>query len=433
MEPDKPVIGLLGIGFGPSNLALAIAVAEAESGSVNGAPGPAVFLEKQSRFGWHRDMLIDGATMQVSFLKDLVSLRNPVSEFSFVSYLHQRGRLAEFVNSKTIFPLRVEFHDYLHWAAERFAEQVEYGCEVTAVRPVLSDGVVSCLEVLARRGGEQVVRRARNVVIAAGLTPRLPEGVLVSDRVWHSSTLLSSVERIAPSAPKRFVVVGSGQSAAEATEYLHRRFADAEVHAVFARFGYSVADDSPFTNRIFDAASVDEIHGAEESVRRRLFDYHANTNYAVVDGDLVEELHRRSYLESVTGNRRLHVHGTSAVREMSDLGDRVRLTVESLPTGRHRVIEADAVVYATGYHPSDPAPMLGGLLSQCKVDREGRPVLGRDYRVVTSASMECGIYLHGAITEHSHGISSGLLSNIAVRAGEIAESVRAASAVNEVR
>lgn len=37
-------------------------------------------------------MLIDDATMQVSFLKDLVTLRNPASEFSFLCYLQSKGR-----------------------------------------------------------------------------------------------------------------------------------------------------------------------------------------------------------------------------------------------------------------------------------------------------------------------------------------------------
>ena len=33
-------------------------------------------------------MLLEDATMQVSFLKDLVTLRNPASEYGFLSYLH---------------------------------------------------------------------------------------------------------------------------------------------------------------------------------------------------------------------------------------------------------------------------------------------------------------------------------------------------------
>ncbi len=45
----------------------------------------------------------------------------------------------------------------------------------------------------------------------------------------------------------------------------------------------------------------------------------------------------------------------------------------------------------------------------------------RDYRVITSAGTTAGIYIPGA-TEYAHGISSTLLSNVAVRAGELLRS-----------
>jgi L-ornithine N5-oxygenase len=39
-----------------------------------------------------------------------------------------------------------------------------------------------------------------------------------------------------------------------------------------------------------------------------------------------------------------------------------------------------------------------------------------------SPEIRCGIYIQGG-TEHTHGLSSSLLSNIAVRSGEIANSI----------
>ncbi|NUR65959.1 MAG: SidA/IucD/PvdA family monooxygenase, partial [Streptomyces sp.] len=108
---------LIGVGFGPSNVALAIALSE-HNARVDRQEGiSAHFFEQQPSFGWHRGMLIDDATMQVSFLKDLVTLRNPASEYSFLCYLKSKGRLIDFINHKNLFPLRVEFHDYFEWAA----------------------------------------------------------------------------------------------------------------------------------------------------------------------------------------------------------------------------------------------------------------------------------------------------------------------------
>ncbi|MET7419660.1 SidA/IucD/PvdA family monooxygenase [Dactylosporangium sp. NPDC005555] len=416
-DGTAPVHDLVGVGFGPSNLALAIAVHE--HNAAGGPPVHAVFLERQPVFGWHRGMLIEDATMQVSFLKDLVTMRNPASSFSFLCYLQERGRLIDFVNHKSLFPLRIEFHDYLEWAAGRVGDLVRYGAEVTAVRPVVVDGIVTAFDV--RSHGETL--RARNVVLAGGLRPVLPPGIAASRRVWHSRDLLSNVDGLAGTDPARLVVVGAGQSAAEVTAFLHERFPRAEVCAVLSRYGYSPADDSPFANRIFDPLAVDDYFKASPQVKSMLLGYHSNTNYSVVDTDLIETLYRRAYREQVLGTRRLRMLNVSRLVAVDEpTGDRVRATVQSMLTGEHTVLDADVLVCATGYAPADPFPLLGSVAADCHRDELGRAVVERDYRIRTEPAVHAGIYLQGG-TEHSHGISSSLLSNTATRAAEILASV----------
>jgi L-ornithine N5-oxygenase len=426
--PDLPVYDLVGVGFGPSNLALAIAATEHNAEATPGEQVSVRFLERQAAFGWHRGMLLDDATMQVSFLKDLVTLRNPASRFSFLSFLHDRGRLIDFINHKSLFPLRLEFHDYLEWAAAKVQDLVRWNSEVIKIEPVTRAGSVVALDVTAVSGGEVITYRARNVVLGTGLVPRLPDGITASERVWHSEDLLRHVERFEESnraqdaTPSRFIVVGAGQSAAEVTSFLHQRYPTAEVCAVFSRYGYSPADDSPFANRIFDPAAVDDFYDAPAEVKTMLVGYHGNTNYSVVDGELIEDLYRRAYQEKVTGNERLKMLNVSRVRELSDTSSGVRVVIESLSTGEKSHLQADVVVYSTGYRPADPYSMLGDVGVLCPRDENGRPRLGRDYRVIGAAELECGIYLQGG-TEHTHGLSSSLLSNSAVRAGEILDSI----------
>lgn len=422
-DADTPVYDLIGIGFGPSNLAMAVMLREYNATVDRASAVTGHFLERQTGFGWHRGMLLDDATMQVSFLKDLVTLRNPSSDFSFLCYLRDRGRLVDFINHKSLFPLRVEFHDYFEWAAARVDDQVSYGTEVVAVRPVRdADGTVNELDVVARSGREQVVYRARNLVIGTGLRPRMPEGITRSARVWHNTDLLHRVKATRGGAPKRFVVVGAGQSAAETVSYLHREFPEAQVCAVFARYGYSPADDSSFANRIFDPQAVHDFYTAPEQVKRRLMNYHGGTNYGVVDLDLIDELYRRSYQEKVTGTERLRFHNVSRIAELVDGPEQVELVVESLVDGSRESLAADVVVYATGYHEADPLALLGEVGESCPRDAAGRPRVARDYRLVTAAGVRCGIYLQGG-TEHTHGITSSLLSNTAVRVGEMLDSV----------
>lgn len=420
---DTHVHDLVGIGFGPSNLALAIALREREA--LTGEVVDAVFLEKQPEFGWHPGMLIEGTTMQVSFLKDLVTMRNPASGFGFLSYLKDRGRLADFINHKTMFPSRAEFHDYLEWAASAFDDQVRYGSEVVGVTPVTVDGVVEYVDVVVRQGGradELITRRTRNLVIAAGLEPVLPAGAAESERIWHSEELLHRVPGLRD--PKRLLVVGAGQSAAEVTDYLHRTFTDAEVCAVFAKYGYTPADDSSFANRIFDPAAVDHYFTSSDEVKRMLMDYHRSTNYSVVDLELIDELYRRHYQEKVAGKERLRILNASRLVHVAADGSGVRATVEFLPTGERAALDADVLVYATGYRTRDPLTLLGEAGEHCVREAGGAVRVERDYRIATDDTVRCGIYLQGA-TEHSHGIGSTLLSNAAVRAGEIADSVGA--------
>jgi L-ornithine N5-monooxygenase len=401
---------LIGVGFGPSNLALAIAIDEHNDRA--GTPVSALFLESQERFGWHRGMLIDDATMQVSFLKDLVTLRNPTSEFSFLAYLHSQDRLVDFINHKSLFPLRVEFHDYLEWAAARFDEVVRYDHEVTKVCSSSED----TFEVTA--GGATFT--TRNLVLGLGMEPNLPDGVALGEKVWHNRDLLDRIDRLRE--PRRLAVIGAGQSAAEVTKFLHERFPDAEVCGIFSRYGYSPSDDSPFANRVFDPAAVDQFFVAPDDVKRKILDYHGNTNYSVVDTDLIEELYRRVYREKVLGAERLKIYNVSRVAELVQTGHRVRATVESLTTGEKSVLDCDVVVYATGYRPIDPLRLLGDAAGSCRLDDAGRVRVGRDYRIMTDPDRAPGIYLQGG-TEHTHGISSSLLSTTVIRAGEILQSV----------
>ena len=415
---------VVGIGFGPSNLALAVALDDHNRRCPRDARLRSVFLERQPRFGWHRGMLIDDATMQVSFLKDLVTLRDPGSDFSFLSYLREQDRLVDFINHKTLYPLRAEFHDYFEWAAARVDEQVSYDSEVVAVRPVEQDGEVTCFDVLARASGDDRLTsyRTRNVVVATGLEPRLPEDAVPSDRVWHNLELMHRIDALAASGARRVLVVGAGQSGAEVVAHLHSRLPDAQVHAVFARYGYAPADDSPFANRIFDPAAVDHYFQASQDVRRMLFDYHRNTNYSVVDMDLIEDLYRREYRERVHGTHRLRIHNASRVTSTRETDDAVHVTVEFLPSGASETLVCDAVVYATGYRSGDPFRLLGRAAALCERTDAGLADLTRDYRVRTADNVTAGIYLQGG-TEHVHGITSTLLSNTAIRAGEILNSV----------
>jgi L-ornithine N5-oxygenase len=249
-SPDG-LLDLLCVGFGPASLAIAIALHDTHT-SFSPAP-KALFLEKQPQFAWHAGMQLPGAKMQISFLKDLATPRDPRSKFTFINYLFEKGRLNQFINLSTFLPTRVEYEDYLRWCASHFEKEgkVAYGTEVEGVRAGErnADGKVTSWEVTARdQAGNSVTRLAKHVVIAVGGRPVIPQNMQGLKHIAHSSQFAYTIGTIQERERERrlrFAVVGSGQSAAEIFNDLWERFPDAEVKLVIKGASLRPSDDSP--------------------------------------------------------------------------------------------------------------------------------------------------------------------------------------------
>ena len=249
---DEP-LDLICIGFGPASLAIAIAINDLYKLSPPLPQPKVLFLEKQSQFAWHAGMQLPGAKMQISFLKDLATPRDPRSKFTFLNYLFENGRLNQFINLGTFLPTRVEYEDYLRWCAKHFEREgkVAYDMEVEGVKigERSKDGRVAGFTVSARdQRGDLVTRRAGHVVIAVGGRPVIPQSLQGLKHVAHSSqfaTIISNIQQRVAGRPPRFAVVGSGQSAAEIFNDLWERFPDSQVKLVIKGASLRPSDDSP--------------------------------------------------------------------------------------------------------------------------------------------------------------------------------------------
>ncbi|MEU7724250.1 SidA/IucD/PvdA family monooxygenase [Streptomyces sp. NPDC040724] len=162
-------VELLAVGAGPANLAPAVAVEEL-------APelaGDTLLIEREQDIVWQRGMLLPDALSQVSFLKDLVTMRNPCSRFSFVNFLHSQERLDAFVNLASFVPYRSEISEYLQWVAgELAAVKVEYGRECTSVEAVNGEGGELSGRLVTLANGDTI--GCRYLVIGAGRDAHVP-------------------------------------------------------------------------------------------------------------------------------------------------------------------------------------------------------------------------------------------------------------------
>ncbi|APD11329.1 hypothetical protein UC34_15545 [Pandoraea vervacti] len=424
--PDAAPHDLIGVGFGPSNLALAIALEE-HCGQRLG-PARFLFLEKQPEFTWHGNMLLSNSRMQIAYLKDLATLRNPRSRFTFINYLHEKARLSAFINLQSHYPTRREYNDYLRWAAAHFHGQCAYGETVTGIEPVRERDQVVALQVHSRNAqGEAQSRRTRNVILGAGGTPHVPP-VFASlhgarhARVFHSSEYLARVAALNDTQPRRVAVVGGGQSAAEIFLDLAEQWPQAQVDLVMRGRALKPADSSPFVNEIFDPQFTDFIYAQPVEQRERILDEFRNTNYAVVDDDLIARIYDVLYQQRVGGHGHHALLSCHDIQEARAHGNHVTLHMHERLSGRAVTQHYDVVVLATGYERrtheallADVAPWLDGF--------EGE----RDYRLRAQNNFQPGIYLQG-YCEPTHGLSDTLLSILATRASEIATSLLARGA-----
>ncbi|MFK3944003.1 lysine N(6)-hydroxylase/L-ornithine N(5)-oxygenase family protein [Pseudomonas monteilii] len=411
---------LIGIGFGPSNLALAIALEE--RGQVQG-PLDVLFLDKQADYRWHGNTLVTQSELQISFLKDLVTLRNPTSPYSFVNYLKHHGRLVDFINLGTFYPCRMEFNDYLRWVAAHFEAHSRYGEEVLRVEPVLRGETVEALRVVSRDvQGRQIARTTRALVVSPGGTPRIPEAfaALKDDpRVFHHSHYLARMaeQPCADGQPMRVAIIGGGQSAAEAFIDLNDSYPGVQVDMIIRGSALKPADDSPFVNEVFSPEFTDLVFQQPADERERLVNEYHNTNYSVVDLDLIERIYGIFYRQKVSGVARHAFRTLTTLQQACATDQGIELTLRSNATGDVHVERYDAVVLATGYerqmHRQLLAP-LEGYLKGFEVDR--------DYRVLTDERCQAAIYMQG-FSQASHGLSDTLLSILPVRADEIAASL----------
>lgn len=252
-QPLIPTYDIIGVGFGPSNIALAIALEEIKS---NSTTLNALFIDKQREYQWHGDTITNQSGLQVSFLKDLVTLRNPTSPYSFLNYLHSHNRLVDFINLSTFYPSRLEFNDYLRWVAGHFSSQCQYGEEVTSIEPVMDNQKVKLLKVTtADTGGTSKIRFTKSLVMGTGGTPLIPEvfqPLKQTPLVFHHTHYLSKMAKLIPVKTKdlRIAIIGGGQSAAEAFIDIDDNYPHAKVDLIMRGNSMKPADSSPYVNEI---------------------------------------------------------------------------------------------------------------------------------------------------------------------------------------
>jgi L-ornithine N5-oxygenase len=411
-------VELLAVGAGPANLALAVALEELGAG---GLAENSLVIERGEAVAWQQGLLLPWTKSQVAFAKDLVTLRNPRSEFTFLNYLRSVGRLDDFINMGSFTPYRVEVSGYLQWVSETLRKvRLQLGCACTSIEPVRDPG--GRLTGWLTRLADGSTISSKYLVIGAGRDPYVPPVLagLPAERLIHSTRYRTRMAALDKDRQHRIAVVGAAQSAAEMFRAVQIDLPNSDVSWVMRSIGLRAYDTNKFTNELYYPSFVDKFFEARPDGKEQILREMHLTNYSGVETDLLQELYTGLYLDRLSGvERRRLVPMTDITGARMD-GDEVVLELTDRKTGTVSELRRDLVFLGTGFVREMPA-LVRGLASAIGLERIE---VTRQYRLKLGEPSDAACYLQG-VNEATHGIADSLLSVLGNRAGEVTQDILA--------
>ena len=402
LDSDIPHHFIAAIGAGPANLSLA-ALGE------NVVPGGVAVFDKQPRPGWHPGLLVRGARLQTSWIKDLVTLADPCNRLSFLNYLVRTGRIYAFLNAQWNSVPRQEFARYLAWAVAQLPT-VHYGTAITEV--AFDERFVLC-------GEGRPIATADHLVLGLGTQPNIPpcfEGK-VPGVVLAEELMQRDLGGWLPS--QQVIVVGGGQTGAEAVLSLVERGVR-DVRWLGRRHWFAPLDDSPPANDFYRPAYLRFFYDLPESVRRAYVAQQVLTSDGV-SNETLQEIYRLNYEVSLTESRApiMMLPGRDVTRVHSRDG-LVSLWCQRKSGGSERH-SAALVVLAAGRRPT-PLPLAPELAEQLELDGAGEPIVEQDYSIRWKRGAEHRLFVQNR-SVFTHGLADPNLSLLAVRSAVILNSL----------
>jgi lysine N6-hydroxylase len=422
-QPDRPY-DLVGIGIGPFNLSLAALA--------HGVPGglATTFFEQRSTFRWHPGLLIEGATLQVPFLADLVTLADPASPWSFLNYLRARDRLFPFYFAERFRIQRAEYDAYCRWVGDNLPG-LHFGHQVDAVRWNTERDLFEVdFTQLDTDGEAEALGRAytRNVALGVGTEPYVPEPLrpladAPSVPVLHSADYMEHRERLLTA--EHVTVIGSGQSGAEVfLDLLRARPAGAEkLHWLTRTEAFAPMEYSKLGLEHFTPDYTRYFHALPEKVRSELLPRQWQLHKGI-DADTIDAIHEELYRRSLHGGwpDAVLTPGVTVRTAGRVATTRVELHLEHIQQGTRSRLTTDAVVLATGYRERPLTRLLAGIDPYIRRDRAGRPLVDSEFRLDLDPTVSGSLYVQNA-ERHTHGVGAPDLGLAAWRSASILNSL----------
>lgn len=369
-------VDLAGIGIGPFNLGLAALLSgQRDIG--------AVFYERKPAFNWHGGMLLPGATLQVPFLADLVTLADPTHPLSYLNYLHQHDRLFQFYYLDNSLVPRQEYDHYCRWVAAQLPA-CQFGLQVDEV--VYDRASSRFLVHSSNEYGKRDTVASRDLVVGVGTTPWLPTWARGLDhpRLIHSAQFLPHQAELAEC--RHVTVIGSGQSAAECVLALLRELTPEQVAAgkgirwITRAPGFHPMEFSKLGQECFTPDYMHYFHSIPRERRREVV-AGQGLLYKGISFSTIADVFDLMYERSIGGRDPGLVLNSNCDITAAETDDkRLTLHCHHRQLDQHCILHTDAVIAATGYAHAWPAwfeALKGEVLS---VDSHGNCIVSDDFQ-----------------------------------------------------
>lgn len=426
---------VVGIGFGPANIALAALLDD------EGLFPNSIFLDRSDNPVWQEEMLFENAldihsNIQNIPHRDLATLRSPRSKYTFMNYLHATGKLVNHLNMDLMMPMRPDFAGYIGWVSNQLKDRLLTGQQVEKI--TMLDDIHNHVYRIDVAGKDPVF--ARHVIVGTGREAYIPAAfrdLTGGDRVFHLSRYKSAHKALMEKGARKFAVIGSSQSAVEIVLHLSKYEPRLEIQSFMRRFAFPLKDTSPFMSEIFFPSFTDMYYEADADLKRRIDRDVHRTNYGACDMDVLEELYRQLYYDRMHGANKVSINRLTDILEATEDADGVHLTVRDGQTGKTRVERFDGVVLATGFRNigtderSVRVPLaLRGVQDQLDLDTNGCVQVDRNYCAALKPEYEsAGSLVLNGLCEASHGMGdAGSLSLLAPRVKTICDAMMASDA-----
>ncbi|WP_247003139.1 lysine N(6)-hydroxylase/L-ornithine N(5)-oxygenase family protein [Halosolutus gelatinilyticus] len=391
---DDRVRDVVGVGLGPFNLGLA-ALLDGVEEDVD-----AVFLERDAEFAWHEGMLLEGVTLEVPFLADLVTLADPTNPHSYLAYLRETDRIYEFYFYETFQVPRREYDDYLRWVAERL-DECRFSREVIDVR---WDADRAHYVVTARHPdtGERFEYRGEHLALGIGSRPRIPDHLRghPEDDVFHTARYRYNRDRVLEA--DSVTVVGSGQSAAEVFQDLLERQPEAgyRLDWLTRSDGFFPMEYSKLGLQHFTPEYDRYVYDLPQAVKDELIP-NQELLYKGVDPGTSAEIYDLLYRRSI-GDREPDVglFAMTDVRDIESVRDAYALDCHQWQADESFVHESEVVILGTGYERPMP-DFFDPIADAIEWDEQGRFAVTRDHRL--DVDLPGDVFLQNAEL-HTHGV-----------------------------